>query len=185
MGNNLKLRNHSRELITGPHACPLARCTSRRPHHVHVVHWTYFRLWRRRPRKKRSRSIPFSPISLSYADDDLHGVDQRACYHVLQGFCVELAGCLPFFSYCGLLRTDCCVFLSSNRPDRRSRPPIRRRYRSSSRVCFLVPPFLVRHTGNSLLSTRIALEVCDARRGFLSLSLYTLSALVLDFSLER
>lgn len=75
-GNNLKLRNHSRELITGPRACPLARCTSRRPHHVHVVHWAYFRLWQRRPRprKNRSRFIPFSPISLSHAGDDLHGV---------------------------------------------------------------------------------------------------------------
>lgn len=62
-GNNLKLRNHSRELITGPRACPLARCTSRRPRHVHVVHWAYFRLRcrRPRPRKKRSRS----PLSLS------------------------------------------------------------------------------------------------------------------------
>jgi len=44
-GNNLKLRNHSRELIMGPHACPLARYTSRRPRHVHVVHWAYFRLF--------------------------------------------------------------------------------------------------------------------------------------------
>lgn len=68
-GNNLKLRNHSHELITGPHACPLARCTSRRPRHVHVVHWAYFRLRRRwpRPRKKRSRSpLSFSLRSLLF-----------------------------------------------------------------------------------------------------------------------
>lgn len=151
-GNNLKLRNHSRELITGPRACPLARCTSRRPRHVHVVHWAYFRLRCRRPRpRKKFSSIPFPLISLSHAGDDLRGVDQRACLYALQDFRVdrdddgaELARahrlCLSLFSYCELLRTDCCVFLSSNGPDCRFRPPTRRRYRSSSRVCFLVSP---------------------------------------------
>lgn len=36
-GNNLKLRNHSRELITGPRACLLSRCSSRRPRDVLVA----------------------------------------------------------------------------------------------------------------------------------------------------
>lgn len=85
---------------------------------------------------------------------------------------LSLTGCLTLSSYCGLLRTDCCVFLSSNGPDRRSRPPTRRRYRSSSRVCFPIPSYgylFVRHTG-TLLSP---LKVCDARRELLSLSPHT------------
>lgn len=178
-----------------PRAVYLAT-SSPRPRRSLGILPSFRRRRRRRPRlgKKRSRSPPLYPflpdLSLSTAradDDGLRGVDQRAC---LRDFRVErddddaelareLTGCLSLSSFsssfsssssCGLLRTDCCVFLFSNGPDRRSRPPTRRRYRSSSRVCFPVPPptdaFLVRHT-ETLLS---APSVWCAIRGFLSLS---------------
>lgn len=172
-GNNLKLRNHSRELITGPHACPLARCTSRRPRHVHVVHWAYFRLRRRRPRsrKKRSPSILFSPNTpaMTFAES-INALASGFPRQSRRRRC-ELAGCSASFLLLWL-RTDCCVFLSSNRPDRRSQPPTRRCYRSSSRVCFPIPSFLVRHTQG--LSSPL-----ECAPGI------SLRTLVLDFSLER
>jgi len=82
-GNNLKLRNHSRELIMGPHACPLARYTSRRPRHVHVVHWAYFRLfggdgldWGRKGAAALLYPFLFRDLlSLSYSGNNLRGVD--------------------------------------------------------------------------------------------------------------
>lgn len=82
----------------------------------------------------------------------------------------ELTGCLSL-SYSELLRTDYYVFLSSNRPDRRSRPPTRRRYRSFSRVCFPVPPYryFPRPTPrDSLLHPKCAMRAEDS-----SYSLFT------------
>lgn len=135
---------------------------------------------RRRPSQSRSTCLPPPHThALSLWDFRVERDDDDAEL----GRELSLTGCLTLSSYCGLLRTDCCVFLSSNGPDRRSRPPTRRRYRSSSRVCFPIPSYgylFVRHTG-TLLSP---LKVCDARRELLSLSLHTLSTLVLDFSLE-
>lgn len=190
-GSNLKLRNHSRELIMGPRACPRARCTSRRPRHVHVVHWAYFLSSAATASTKEEEellSLLFCPFLADFPiarrGRSSRSRSTRARLHALRISAStamtitrswhELSPAVyPLFSYCGLLRTDCCVFLSSNEPDRRSRPPTRPRYRSSSRICSPIPPCgnfpRVRHTG--IFSSLP--EMCDARRGFLSPSLHT------------
>lgn len=160
-GNNLKLRNHSRELITGPHACPLARCTSRRPRHVHVVHWAYFRLRRRRPRprKKRSRSPP--AFSLRSLDRTTYAESINALASTFSpGFPRQprrrrrgTGASSPVPSSIA----DCCGRIAaSSSPltgpiadlDLRLGDVI-----DHPRACFPIPSFLVRHTGGTLLST--------------------------------
>jgi len=189
-GNNLKLRNHSRELITridNPRVRLLATSSPRPRCSLGILPPSATTEEEKEP---LSFLIPFSLISLSIAGDDLREVDQ--CRSTFSGVSAstttttmrswrELTGCLSL-SYCESLRTDCYVFLSSNGPDHRSRLPTQRRYRSSSRVCFSVPPtdtFLVRHTG-TLLSTRSV----RCAPGILLTPLHTLFTLVLDFSFE-
>jgi len=196
MNNNLKLRDHSRELITGPRACFLVVSLAMSPRHPCRLADIFPTLTAAFPGKKMRRqfgvsegrpSIPFrrscclSPAA-TFAES-INGARLRSFRISATTTTQHSRQCdyLPFFvttitAADGLLRL-------SNEPDRRSRPPIRPRYRSSSARVFPGHP-RTNFPFNSALCS-----MC-ARRGFsrplsLSLSLsppsLSFTSLVLDF----
>lgn len=167
-GNNLKLRNHSRELITGPRACLHARCflatsspCSRCTPNV-LPSSVVFSSKKEEPAVSLSSSLDLS-ITLSITTTFAESIKAYA-----SAFRVDCddddeqcrTALFILFSCC-----YCCgriaASFSSNKRDRRFRPPTRRqRYRSSSLVYF---PIL--SCRNFPSDTMILLDVCA---GFLS-----------------
>lgn len=124
-GNNLKLRNHSRELITGPRACLLARCflatsspCSRcTPLNMQLSSSGWFS-----SRRKRETSAFLSPLSFSLdffitLASPFSRSQSKLTTFLFFGVFASTATTTTNRAVCSppllrLLRTDCYVFLS-------------------------------------------------------------------------
>jgi hypothetical protein len=158
------------------------RAFSRDPRHIPIAHQVYFYLWRDYLREGRE-AVFISSSRFLFLSFVANGSDQPKDISALRSIDFRI-DCLSFSSTASAADGLLHLPLSSNEPDHRSRPPTRRRYRSSLRVCFLVLPpsplplqkLSFRH------SDSIPWPMC-VRREFLSP--FTLSPLVLDLSPRR